>query len=192
MKETQEERLHRVRAVRSWLERAESSFAREADIKGELNLMLAEAEMKNLRRHQDRRKTVYCLLAFVMAIFLVTSLYVFTRQQAPQPLRQRPQAEKEAAVPAAEKPLPPADRTPPATLAPAAAPESTASQMPEAAPQETAAPPERTPASLPAETAGTEKSVPASAARSVLSQQQMQDTVQEARHTLRGTDIMNQ
>lgn len=47
MKHSQRDTVHRVRAVRSWLEKAEASFDEESDIKGELNLMLAEAEMKN-------------------------------------------------------------------------------------------------------------------------------------------------
>lgn len=51
MKHSQRDTVHRVRAVRSWLEKAEASFDEESDIKGELNLMLAEAEMKNLRKH---------------------------------------------------------------------------------------------------------------------------------------------
>ena len=52
MKRSQNDTLHRVRAVQSWLEKAEASFDKESEIKGELNLMLAEAEMKNLRRHR--------------------------------------------------------------------------------------------------------------------------------------------
>lgn len=61
MKRSQNDTLHRVRAVQSWLEKAEASFDKESDIKGELNLMLAEAEMKNLRRHHPVHKR-FCVL----------------------------------------------------------------------------------------------------------------------------------
>ena len=39
-----------VRSAKMWLEKAEQSFDRQSEIQGELNLMLAEAEMKNLRK----------------------------------------------------------------------------------------------------------------------------------------------
>lgn len=43
--------LLQLRSARKWLEKAETEFAKKADIRGELNLMLAEAEMKNMRKH---------------------------------------------------------------------------------------------------------------------------------------------
>ena len=72
MKRSQNDTLHRVRAVQSWLEKAEASFDKESDIKGELNLMLAEAEMKNLRRHRPAHKRFLRLGAIVTALCLVT------------------------------------------------------------------------------------------------------------------------
>ena len=39
-----------VRSAKKWLEKAEQSFDNQSTVKGELNLMLAEAEMKNLRK----------------------------------------------------------------------------------------------------------------------------------------------
>lgn len=50
MAKSDNERAERVRSARAWLERAEKSFDNKADVRGELNLMLAEAEMKNLRK----------------------------------------------------------------------------------------------------------------------------------------------
>ncbi len=44
-------KAEQVRSARKWLERAEQSFDSRSDIRGELNLMLAEAEMKNLRKN---------------------------------------------------------------------------------------------------------------------------------------------
>ena len=46
--------FHRIRCIKSSLDKAEQSFLDNKDIRGELNLMLAEAELKNLRRKKDR------------------------------------------------------------------------------------------------------------------------------------------
>ena len=57
MAKSDNEQAERVRSARAWLERAEKSFDNKADVRGELNLMLAEAEMKNLRKnHGTGRK----------------------------------------------------------------------------------------------------------------------------------------
>ena len=42
--------FHRIRCIKSSLDKAEQSFMDNKDIRGELDLMLAEAELKNLRR----------------------------------------------------------------------------------------------------------------------------------------------
>ena len=70
MKHSQRDTVHRVRAVRYWLEKAEASFDEESDIKGELNLMLAEAEMKNLRKHHPVSRNWLRAGAMVTAFFL--------------------------------------------------------------------------------------------------------------------------
>lgn len=46
--------FHRIRCIKSSLDKAEQSFLDNKDIRGELDLMLAEAELKNLRRKKDR------------------------------------------------------------------------------------------------------------------------------------------
>lgn len=46
--------FRRIRCIKSSLESAEKSFQDNKDIRGELDLMLAEAELKNLRRKKDR------------------------------------------------------------------------------------------------------------------------------------------
>ena len=81
MKRSQNDTLHRVRAVQSWLEKAEASFDKESDIKGELNLMLAEAEMKNLRRHHPVHKRFLRLGAIVTALCLVTGGWYLFHQR---------------------------------------------------------------------------------------------------------------
>lgn len=46
--------FRRIRSVKSSLDNAEQSFLDNKDIRGELDLMLAEAELKNLRKQKDR------------------------------------------------------------------------------------------------------------------------------------------
>ena len=45
--------FRRIRSVKSSLDNAEQSFVDNKDIRGELDLMLAEAELKNLRQKKD-------------------------------------------------------------------------------------------------------------------------------------------
>ena len=62
-----------VRSAKTWLEKAEQSFDRQADIKGELNLMLAEAEMKNLRKNHAAGQKLMRVGAVVTACFLAAA-----------------------------------------------------------------------------------------------------------------------
>lgn len=43
------EKLKRVQSVRKWLEKAEKSFSSDKEISGDLNLIMAQAEMQRLR-----------------------------------------------------------------------------------------------------------------------------------------------
>ena len=58
-----------IRAARDWLGRAESSLEMENDIKGDLNLMLAEAELQRARE-TDRKSRRVKILAPAMALLL--------------------------------------------------------------------------------------------------------------------------
>lgn len=53
MEQSSRSLFQRIRCVRSSLDNAERSFLDNKDIRGELDLMLAEAELKNLRRKKD-------------------------------------------------------------------------------------------------------------------------------------------
>ena len=188
MKRSQDDTVHRVRAVRSWLEEAEASFDKEADIKGELNLMLAEAEMKNLRRHRPLHKGLLRAAAVVAAVALAAGgWYLFPRPAqdvlpppAPAAVQEeRPEAGnesstvKEAEVPAAlpveEAPSSPSEAQTAAAAAEVPAQPASAAAAPEAV-------------GTPAAPAVREK-------QSVMSDRQVQAAVQDARHTLRGTGI---
>ena len=44
-----QDKLKRVRAIRKWLEKAENSYTSNKDISGEINLIMAQAEMQRLK-----------------------------------------------------------------------------------------------------------------------------------------------
>lgn len=69
------DKVDKVRSARKWLMKAEASFDDNADVRGELNLMLAEAEMKHLRKHHGTGKKVRTLLAFGVALVLAVSAW---------------------------------------------------------------------------------------------------------------------
>ena len=65
--------FQRIRSVKSSLDKAEQSFMDNKDIRGELDLMLAEAELKNLRRKKDgswswNRHVLACCAAMLLAV----------------------------------------------------------------------------------------------------------------------------
>lgn len=66
----------RIRRVKNSLENAEQSFLDNKDMRGELDLMLAEAELNNLRRKKD---TLWCwnrqMLALCAAIAVAISCF---------------------------------------------------------------------------------------------------------------------
>lgn len=202
MKHSQRDTVHRVRAVRSWLEKAEASFDEESDIKGELNLMLAEAEMKNLRKHHPVSRNWLRAGAMVTAFFLALGgWYAFRltgqeeRPPAVEAVVQDTAAGNEAGQDPVDtaafvaEPVPAGSVQPPVQegTVPAAAsapPATPAGDEPPVQPAATAA----------AATAAAVPEPPAAAPvrverKAVLSDRQVQATVQEARHTLRGTGI---
>lgn len=193
MKHSQRDTVHRVRAVRSWLEKAEASFDEESDIKGELNLMLAEAEMKNLRKHHPVSRNWLRAGAMVTAFCLALGGWYAFRLTGPE---ERPPAVEAVVQETAAGNE--ADRDPVDTAAPVAEPVPTGSVQPGPAPAAASAPPAAPagdePPVQPAATAAAVPEPPAAAPvrverKAVLSDRQVQATVQEARHTLRGTGI---
>lgn len=64
--------LKRIRAIKSSLDKAEKSFENNSEMRGELDLMLAEAEMNNLRKKQGWSWNRQ-LLAICMALFVVVA-----------------------------------------------------------------------------------------------------------------------
>ena len=73
MEKTKNNKLcNKIRSVKSWLSKAEASFGNENELQGELNLLLAEAELQHLRetdakKAQKRRHIISMGVAFIIA-----------------------------------------------------------------------------------------------------------------------------
>ena len=50
------DKLKRVKSVKKWLDKAENSYLNNKDISGELNLMMAQAEMQRLKETHPHEK----------------------------------------------------------------------------------------------------------------------------------------
>lgn len=178
-----------VRSAKVWLEKAEQSFNSQADIKGELNLMLAQAEMKNLRKKKGATAYVKYVAAAILAVGCVAGVGFWWawQHEAPQPaVRNLPPVAEEAAPPAVPPPdtAPAADWVPPIEAAPADLEGSAyVPAQPEAVPAPEPAPaaPPNTVAAVPPPVVTPAEEMP------VLTDRQMQAAVQDARHTLRST-----
>lgn len=66
----------RIRSAKSWLNRAEDSFGKENDVQGELNLLLAQAELKHLQeKDSSRLQKNKHLIALFTAAFIAVSFW---------------------------------------------------------------------------------------------------------------------
>lgn len=197
MKHSQRDTVHRVRAVRSWLEKAEASFDEESDIKGELNLMLAEAEMKNLRKHHPVSRNWLRAGAMVTAFFLALGgWYAFrlTGQEERPPAVEAVVQDTAAGNEAGQDPVDTAAFVAEPVPAGSVQPPVQEGTVPAAASAPPATPAGDEPPVQPAATAAAVPEPPVAAPvrverKAVLSDRQVQATVQDARHTLRGTGI---
>lgn len=180
----------RVRSAKVWLEKAERSFARQSDIQGELNLMLAEAEMKNLRKKKRRtlgKRIVATTVAIMGVLVGVSAFFVIQQKQEPVLPAQVRTVRLPQPPPVLQEELPAGKSSvsqAPLSVqdVPVTMPE--AQTVPEPAP---APPPPVVPDSPRAPQKMTSKPSAAPAAEPVLSDQQVQAAVQDARHTLRST-----
>ena len=183
-----------VRSAKKWLEKAEKSFDNQATVQGELNLMLAEAEMETLRKKRGKRSRLQAAAAAMLCLLCLGGAFWLKQQMtAGQPMPIEKTA-AEAAVPTLprETPSVPAE-DPPADdvqAVPDTIPDSTAPGSSEASPAaapilqaETGREPSQ------AETAPPPVHHTAPAAKQVLTERQVQEAVQDARHSLRGTAI---
>ena len=72
MKQADRDKAERVRSAKVWLDKAEESFRSSSDVQGELSLLLAEAEMKNLRKNHGAGRNLmrYGAVATALVIAL--------------------------------------------------------------------------------------------------------------------------
>lgn len=193
MAKSDNEQAERVRSARAWLERAEKSFDNKADVRGELNLMLAEAEMKNLRKNHGTGRKIRRLAAVLTALVLALGIWQFIRLEAPSSDFTRPAGSETAAdtsrpMPQAQQ-LQPGDEPEPAVTAeevpamqPAPDRENHVQALPEVRQGETGREAERT------EPAPETVPYTQPVQKKVLSDRQVQAAVQDARHSLRGAE----
>lgn len=173
-----------VRSAKIWLEKAEQSFNSQSDIQGELNLMLAEAEMKNLRK--KKRRTLGKRILAVCAVLACVgvggmSALVLTHSHQEAAMPGQSIAVPKASVTTAVVPQAPpqtADSETQVPLEPVPAPAQEVSEPESAEPEEQA----MTVSNVP-------DSVAAPAAEPVLSDREVQAAVQDARHVLRSASV---
>lgn len=193
MAKSDNEQAERVRSARAWLERAEKSFDNKADVRGELNLMLAEAEMKNLRKNHGTGRKIRRLAAVLTALVLALGIWQFMRLEAPSsdftwPAGSETAADTSRPMPQAQQ-LQPGDEPEPAVTAeevpamqPAPDRENHVQALPEVRQGETGREAERT------EPAPETVPYTQPVQKKVLSDRQVQAAVQDARHSLRGAE----
>jgi hypothetical protein len=76
MADFQGQMFRHLRSARQWLVRAEESFNKDSDIRGELNLFLAQAELQHAREtnHSRRWRYKYPLLRHTLSAVLAASI----------------------------------------------------------------------------------------------------------------------
>lgn len=82
MNQTSKSMEKKIRSVKTWLDRAEQAYADDSTAKGQLQLMLAKAEMKHLDEQQDKRKTYLRYAMYVLTLSL-TLLALFFALKSP-------------------------------------------------------------------------------------------------------------
>lgn len=182
------DKAEKVRTAKKWLSKAEASFDDNADVRGELNLMLAEAEMKNLRKNHDTGKNVRTLLALGVAIVLAGAVWQlhgwFWEGNQPETAT----VEQRAVTPVTTSVASPNSTHDQETTAvvPSEAAGGDSVSPPPAIEKTTFQKADTEAAPVPQEQAVTVTHT-APVREKVLTNRQVQDAVQDARHTLRGT-----
>lgn len=80
------DKVNRVKSIRKWLEKAEKSYSSHKELSGELNLIMARAEMNRLDEVHDwtrKKKWIIRCAAMVMAVIVFAgSSFMYDRMQA--------------------------------------------------------------------------------------------------------------
>lgn len=183
-----------VRSAKKWLEKAEQSFDNQLTVKGELNLMLAEAEMENLRKQRGNRSRLRAAAIGLLCICcLCGTLWIqrYTEANRPAPIEKQPVVKTQTPVV-------------PEPISAAAQQETTVSDTAKKSDSLATSSREERPADAPMLQVETDRHVSSEVttsppvahkavppAKPVLTERQMQEAVQDARRSLRGTTIQN-
>lgn len=89
MNQTSKSMEKKIRSVKTWLDRAEQAYADDSTAKGQLQLMLAKAEMKHLDEQQAKRKSYlrYAMYALTLSLTLLALYFALTSpNHVPKPV----------------------------------------------------------------------------------------------------------
>lgn len=78
MNQTSKSMEKKIRSVKTWLDRAEQAYADDSTAKGQLQLMLAKAEMQHLDEQQNasKRYKLYLIGCLVFVVLISFALYM--------------------------------------------------------------------------------------------------------------------
>ncbi|WP_288780909.1 hypothetical protein [uncultured Dialister sp.] len=181
--------VKRVQAVRKWLEKAEHSYSSHKEITGEINLIMAQAEMQRLNEtHKNSKVRRWMLRISAMgaafAVFLgMNAFWSLMEPKAEEPERPVQIVIHDAPSPVGEKTETAVSQGEDKSLA-EAVPPSAEDIAPAAAPSYIA--PAEAPAPAPAMEAPVVRTAPAPRAAPALSDKEIQSVVGEAGRALRG------
>lgn len=73
-----------IKAASDWLEKADKSIEQKDDVQGDLNLMLAKAELKNAEQHQNKSRLIK-LCSILTAMLISSAILMLGDDQNPTP-----------------------------------------------------------------------------------------------------------
>lgn len=178
--------LKRVKSVKRWLEKAENSYSNHKELTGEMNLIMAQAEMqrlKEVRGTSPRRKWLLRGGALAVAGLLFLGASLLKDSLFPPPVPAKPAQTVVTTSPETPKPVEEAVQKAEEVPAPVETvmPEQVETQQAPEAPK--AAPVVSTAVPAPIKAAAPKPTAPAAPA---LSDQEIQSVVGEAGRALRG------
>ncbi len=112
------DKLKRVKAVKKWLDKAEDAYSGHQELTGEMNLMMAQAEMQRLKevhKNSPFRKWGLRGCAMIVAVLLFFGFHFIDEEMNKNEIQAQPPVEiiiHETSTPVAEKVEPPIAEVP--------------------------------------------------------------------------------
>lgn len=175
--------LKRVKSVKKWLEKAESSYSNHKELTGEMNLIMAQAEMQRLKevhRASPRRKWLLRGGALAVAGILFLGASLLKESLFPPPAPAKPAQTVVTTSPRTPKPVEEAVQKAEEAPAPVETVMTEQVETKQISEVTKAAPVDSTPVPAPVKAAAPKPAAPA------LSDQEIQSVVGEAGRALRG------